>query len=169
MKTKILMMAGLAMLVGWSIPQHAVAQDGPGSRIVTVTTFDVPYQHRSTFLPFFRDRFLVNTQLNENVLNSRVMFHAWGSNGDQILVYTEYADMEGLAAGCGQPCADWNEANPGPEEGDEGYEEWMEGIESFQRFYSRHSDEIYSAPMGMAKLEGEVLGRIGPASDDEDD
>ena len=137
---------------------------------MVVTTFDVPYHHRATFMPFFRDQFLVNTQLNPNVLNSRVMFHNHGSNGDQILVYTEYADMAGLGAGCGQPCVDWREANPAPQEGDEGYEEWTESIESFQRFYSHHSDEIYVAPMGWSKLEGENLGRVGPApADDEDE
>lgn len=170
MKSKILLVAGMAMLVGWSIPQHAVAQDGdgPGTRTVTVTSFDVPYgPNRGPALSFMRNRLLVNTQLNPNVITSRVLFHAWGSNADQVIMVAEYADMEGLAAGCGQPCADWNEANPAPEEGDEGYEAFDNGRTLFFKYYSHHTDEIYSVPMGLAKTEGEVLGRIGPASDDE--
>ena len=169
MKSKILLVAGLGMLVGFAVPQQAVAQDGPGNRLVTVTTWDVPFGQRGAFNSFFRDRFLVNTQLNPNVLNLRVMFHQWGSNADQIVMVAEYADLEGLAAGCGQPCTDWNEANPAPEEGEEGYEEFDEGLQAFLKYYSHHSDEIYGSPMGMAKVEGEVMGRVGPAPADDEE
>jgi len=167
MRSKCLLVACLVTLVAWSLPDTAAAQDGPGSRIVTVATFQVPYGEREHFMPFFRDRFLVTSQLNPNVINARVLFHAWGSTGDQIVLIREYADMEGLAAGCGTPCEEWNEANPAPQEGEEGYEEFMEGVRAFQKYYSSHSDEIYGTPLGWGKVEGEVMGRIGPAVEEE--
>jgi len=171
MKSKFLLVVGMGMMVGLTMPQQAVAQDGdgPGTRTVSVTTFDVPYgPNRGPALTFMRNRMLPATQLNPNIITSRVLFHAWGSNADQVIMVAEYADMEGLAAGCGQPCADWNEANPAPEEGDEGYEAFDKGRTLFFKYYSHHTDEIYSAPMGITKNEGEVLGRVGPASDEDD-
>lgn len=164
MKSRILLLAGMMMWVGAALPQTVVAQDdeGPGSRIVTVTTWDVPYgEDRGVFMDWFREWFLPGAQINPNVLNLRVMFHQWGSNGDQIVMVSEYDSMETLAAGCGQPCADYNEENPAPEEGEEGYEEFQRGLELFQKYYSHHKDEIYGVPMGMAKVEGEVMGPIG--------
>ncbi|MFQ5530828.1 MAG: hypothetical protein ACE5FP_10850, partial [Gemmatimonadota bacterium] len=109
------------------------------------------------------------TQLNPHVLTSRVLFHAWGSNADQIIMVAEYASLADVDAECGQPCDDYFEANPAPEEGDEGYEAFVEGRDAFLKYYSHHSDEIYAAPMGLATTEGEVLGRVGPAEDEGDD
>lgn len=171
MKAKILVLAGMMMCVGFTMPQGALAQDdeGPGTRVMTMTTWDVPYgEDRGVFFDWFQKWFLPNAQLNPNVLNLRVAGHQWGSNGDQIVMVSEYESMETLAAGCGEPCTDWNEANAAPEEGEEGYEEYQKGLELFQKYYSHHKDEIFTSWMVTAKVEGEVMGTIGGADDEEE-
>jgi hypothetical protein len=169
MKAKILLVAGLGMLVGLMVPQQAVAQDGPGSRTVVAITFELPFtEDGGAARAFFRDRFLVNSQLNPNVLNSRVLLHRFGSKASRIVFVREYADLTAVDAPCGQPCADWRAANPAPQEGEDGYEEFDRGRDAFWKAYGDHSDEIYRAPMGWAKLEGEVLGRVGPRVEDDE-
>ncbi len=171
MKSKVLLAVGMGMLVGWTMPQQAVAQDGdgPGTHVISVTTWTVPYGQRGPFFDFFMNRVWPATQLNPHVINARLMGHLHGSRGDQIVAIVEYADMEGLGAACGQPCTDYFDANPAPEEGDEGYEEFEEGRASFQRWYSRHSDEIYNVPMNSAVSDGEPVGDVGTPDDDGDD
>lgn len=171
MKCRLVLLAGMMMCVGLTMPQTTFAQDdeGPGTRLVTVTTWDIPFGERGPFFQFFRSRILPNSQLNPNIINTRLMLHQWGSNAAQMILVNEYADMEALAAGCGQPCSDYFEANPAPQEGDEGYEEFQEGLEAFQKYYSHHRDEIYTAPMIAAKVEGEVMGPVGIPDDESDD
>lgn len=171
MKSRIFMLAGMMMWVGVAMPQTTIAQEdeGPGTRVITVTTWDVPYGERGAFWQFFRNRILPNSQLNPNVINSRLMLHQWGSNADQMILINEYADMEAVAAGCGQPCADYFEDNPPPQEGEEGYETYQAGQAAFNKYYSHHTDEIYTAPMIAAKVEGELMGPVGVPEDDEDD
>lgn len=171
MKSRFLLALGMLAVAGFGMPHSAIAQDdeGPGTRVMTVTTWDIPYgEDRGTFMQWFQKWFLPQAQLNPNVLNLRIAFHQWGSNGDQILMVSEYASMQTFAADCGEPCSDWDEANPTPEEGDDGYEEFQEGLRAFQKYYSHHGDEIFTSPMGMAKVEGEVLGTIGGSADEED-
>lgn len=172
MKAKILLLAGMMMCVGVAMPQTTLAQDdedeGPGTRVITVTTWNVPFGERGPFFQFFGDRILPSSQLNPNVINTRLMGHQWGSNASQIVLVNEYADMAAVAADCGQPCSDYFEANPAPEEGDEGYEEYQEGLEAFQKYYSHHSDEIFTTWMIAAKVEGELMGPVG-IPDDEDE
>lgn len=170
MRSRFLLALGMLVVAGFGMPHSAIAQDdeGPGTRVMTVTTWDVPYgEDRSAFMNWFREWFLPGAQTNPNVLNLRVAFHQWGSNADQIVMVSEYESMETLAAGCGQPCADYQEANPAPEEGEEGYEEFQKGLELFQKYYSLHKDEIFTSPMVMAKVEGETMGPIGGQEDDE--
>lgn len=171
MRCRILLLAGMMMGVGFAMPQTTLAQDdeGPGSRLMTVTTWDVPYGDRSAFFQFFRNRILPSSQLNPNVINTRLLLHQWGSNADQIILVNEYADIEALAAGCGQPCDDYFEGNPPPEEGEEGYEEYQAGQEAFNKYYSHHTDEIYNVPMIAAKVEGELMGPVGIPDQDEGD
>jgi hypothetical protein len=171
MKSRFLLVVGMGMLVGWSVPQQAVAQDddGPGTRIVSVTTFNVPFTVRGQVIPHMVARVLPATQLNPHVITSRLLFHNWGSDASQIVMVAEYASMADVDADCGQPCTDYFEANPAPEEGDEGYEAFDEARRLFLKYYSNHRDEIYVAPMGMAKVEGEMMGPVGGPDDDGDD
>lgn len=146
-----------------ALPTDALAQEdeGPGSRVMTVTTFDVPIQHRATVLPFVVERIAPSSQLNPKVLNFRLMLHNWGGNAAEVVMISEYADIADIEAECGQPCDEYFEANPAPEEGEEGFEEFQKAQRLFQEYYSNHRDEIYSTPMGLAKVEGEMMAPVG--------
>lgn len=154
---------GAAAALFAAVPGNAPAQEqeGPGSRVMTVTTFDVPIQHRSTVMPFIVQRVAPATQLNPRVLNFRIMMHNWGGNAAEVIMISEYADIADIEADCGQPCEEYFEANPDPVEGDEGYEEFQKARQLFQEYYSAHRDEIYSTPMMVAKVEGKMMGRVG--------
>lgn len=141
--------------------------EGPGSRILTVTTFDVPFQDRGTVIPFMRKYVIPYTQLNPAVKNFRVAFHNWGANADQVLIISEYEDIADIEADCGQPCDDYESQNESPEEGDAGYEEFQEAQRLWSKYYSDHQDEIYVMPMGVAKVEGEMMGEVGLPEPDE--
>ncbi len=174
MKTRILLAVGIGMLVGWTMPQIALAQDdddeGPGIRTVHVISFELPpLGERGPFFRHLRDWIEPSVQLNPHVINSRVMTHFYGSNASQIVMVREYGSWEDMGAGCGQPCADYYEANPAPEEGDDGYEAFVEGRDLWLKYFSHHRDEIYNAFMPIAKVEGEIVGTVGAPDDDGDD
>lgn len=154
-------------LVGADVAQ---AQDeGPGSRYVTVTAFEVPFNDRDQVFQHIMTRVLPETKLNPNVINARVLLHNWGSNASQVLLVSEYESWEAIEAECGQPCDDFYDANPAPEEGEDGYEAHRERLEMFNKYYAHHSDEIYVTPLGAAKIEGELRGPVvpPPPADDE--
>ena len=143
MKNRILLVAGVGMMVGWSMPQVAMAQDddeGPGTRIVTVTSFKLPFQHRGTGIPWMVKNVLPGQQLNPAAITTRLLFHNWGSDASDVIQVSEYASWADVDADCGQPCDDYNEANPEPEEGDEGYEAFQEAQARFSNYYSHHRD-----------------------------
>ncbi len=165
MKKSVIPLA-LAVLVTWGLflPQSAVAQEeGPGTRVIAVTTFDVPYgPDRGLILEFMRDRWLPQIQLNPKVLGLRVAQHLYGSNADQIVVISEYAEWADIQAPCGAPCTEYYEAHPVPEEGTPEREEFDKAVAAWNKVYTSHRDEIFSAPMFVAKTEGELVGTVGP-------
>jgi len=142
--------------------------DGPGQRIVTVTTFDVPLGKRGDFMQFYRKQIQPGSLLNPLVLNHRVLFHRWGADGANMAIVNEYATFADIEADC-TPCDEWAEAHPVPEEGTPEREEFDEMAELFTKYYSHHHDEIYTTPMVLAKVEGEVMGPVGGPADDGDD
>jgi hypothetical protein len=165
--TKRLVVWSGAVAVGaaMAVPGAARAQDqqeGPGTRVVTVTTFDLPYQYRSKVFPFIRDRVIPSTQLNPNVLNFRVMAHFWGDDAAQVVMVAEYKTFADIDSECGKPCEDYYAAHPAPKEGEDGYDAFVEARDLFNRFYSHHHDEIYTAYMSAAVVEGKMVGHVGP-------
>lgn len=168
--TGALALLATASLLAVPATLEAQEDEGPGNRVTTVTTFRVPFNDRPTVFPFLLERFLPQTQLNPNVINFRVMLHNWGANASDIVIAAEYADFTDIEADCGQPCDDYYDANPAPEEGEEGYEEFQKAQELFNKYYAHHRDEIYTSPMGLAKVEGELMGTVGgPDEEDEGD
>lgn len=166
---KTVLIAVLAFLsVGLVRTTVALAQDdGPAPRYVTVTTFDVPFTDRGKVMPFIQKRFWPGVQLNPNIRNARILFHNWGSDASQIVMVFEHDSWNAIEADCGKPCDDWYEAHPAPEEGAEGYDDFREAQQLFSKYYSKHRDEIYLAPMEPAKVEGKNMGPIGGPADDE--
>ena len=152
------------------VPTTIAAQEneGPGSRVITVTRFDVPFKDRSTLIPWMQEYVLPFTQLNPKIRNFRVLFHHFGSDPSQIVILAEYDDFADIEA-CGAPCKEYMEAHPHPEEGDEGYEEDQAASELFSKYYGKHQDDIYTAPLEFAIVEGEPQGTIGPKPDNEED
>lgn len=167
---KFLLTGLLALLVfGFTGVDVANAQDeGPGSRYVTTTTFDVPFNDRGQVFQHIMERILPATKLNPNIVNSRVLLHNWGANASQVVMVAEFESWEAIEADCGQPCDDFYEANPAPEEGDAGYDEYRERQQLFSKYYAHHSDEIYTTPLGAAKIEGELRGPVVPAPPDDE-
>lgn len=161
----------LVLFVGLTYAPAALAQDddGPGTRVMTTTTFHVPYgPDRGVLMDWMEENFHPFALLNPNVVSYRVMFHNWGSQGDQIVIAAEYNDFADIQADCGQPCDDWAEAHPAPEEGDEGYEDFQKAVETFNKYYSKHRDEIYLVPLEEAKTNGQVHGTVGHEPDEDD-
>ena len=168
---KLVIALGVVCMAWIAASEPLLAQDGddgPGTRIVTVTSFDVPLGKRGDFMRFYRSRIAPASQLNPLVLNHRVLFHRWGSDAANMAVVNEYASFADIEADC-QPCDDWNDANPIPEEGTPEREEFDEMGEMFTKYYSHHHDEIYAAPMVFAKVEGTNMGPIGTPPDDDND
>ena len=176
MKSRILLVVGMGMLVGLSMPQIALAQDdddddeGPGARTVAVTSFELPpIGSRGPLFQHLRSRVLPGWLLNPNVITVRVLVHNWGSNASDMVLVREFDSWEDMGASCGQPCADYYQANPVPQEGEEGREAFEEGRDLYNKYFSNHRDEIYTAPMIVAKSEGEIMGPVGIPDDDGDD
>lgn len=159
--------AALMLLAVPAPPMVAQEDDGPGTRVVTVTSFEVPFNDRATVIPFMVERFLPAMQLNPNVINARLLFHNWGSNAAAIAIVAEYASFADIESDCGQPCDDYYDANPPPDEGTPEREEFDKAAALWSKYYSHHRDEIYSTPMGMAKVEGVMMGPVGGEPDDE--
>lgn len=171
MKRPLLFILALLAVCAFTFaPTSAFAQDdeGPENRVMTVTKLHVPFAARSTLVPWMQKYFFPAWQLNPNIINFRLMWHFWGKNAADMVLVAEYANWEAINADCGQPCDDWDEANPTPEEGEAGYEEYAKGLEMFQKYYGHHGDEIYTVIMDGSRVEGAIVGTVGPSDDDDD-
>lgn len=161
--TKTLIVAVFATLALSAFgPRNAEAQTAPTTRIVTSTSFNVPFQDRAKFFAFANEYFIPAVQLHPKVLNFRLLNHNWGSDGSQIIMVAEYASFNDIEADCGKPCDDYFAAHEAPEEGDAGYAEYQENLAVFNKYYSTHSDEIYATNMNRAVVEGRRATLVGP-------
>lgn len=162
---RVVLALALTAAAALTTPTIGAAQDeedeDPGTRVMTVTSFSVPYTQQGQVIEWMRQYFLPGGQLNPNVLSYRVMTHYYGSNASEIIIMAEYEDLAGIEAPCGEPCAEYFEQNAAPEEGEEGYEEFQESLDLWQKYYSHHTDQIYTVPMEASKIEGEMHGPVG--------
>jgi len=148
-----------------ALAQQGGGDEGPEPRVMTVTTFDVPWQDRGEVFPFMRKYVLPTTQLNPKVINFRVMIHNWGSDASQVVIAAEYARFEDIQAECGQPCDDYEKAHAAPKEGEDGYDAFVQARDLFLKYYGRHRDEIYVSFMDGARVEGTMMGTVGLPED----
>lgn len=166
MKKPLWIVLAVCLAAGLVVPGNAVAQEeGPGSRIVTATSFHVPFYDRDVVFPFMEEYFLPGIQLNPNVLNSRVLVHNWGSDATMVVIVSEYEDFASIDADCGAPCEEYFEQHPAPEEGDPDYE----AFELFAKYYAKHADEIYFTNMENAVVEGRMMGTVGHQEPEDDE
>ncbi len=140
----------------------------PEIRYISVTSFDVPYGDRAVLVPWMEEYVLPYTQLNPKVLNFRYLTHDWGSDGSQVVLVAEYANFGDVNSDCGDACKAYNDAHKAPKKGEAGYDKYHAGEELFNKYFSKHSDEIYVTNMRRAVVNGKPMGTPGPqpASDD---
>jgi hypothetical protein len=149
---------------------YARAQEQePPTRIVTVTSFKVPFgEDRGNMIAFLTEYFMPGYQLNPHVRNFRLLNHRWGSDAMDFLIIAEYDNLAAIEAECGQPCDDYFAQHEAPEEGEEGYEELQKLQNAFNSVYQNHHDEIYVTRMDRAVVEGRMQGTVGPVPESDD-
>lgn len=160
--------AGLVLAPASETTAQESADEDPGRRIVAMTMFDVPYgPERATVVRYMREHYLPFIQLNPRVLNFRLLTHYYGSHGARVVVMREVEEWADIEAPCGDPCTEYRQKHPLPEEGTPEREAYEEARALFQKFYANHRDEVYSALMDGAVVEASVVGRVGPAEEEE--
>lgn len=160
---------GLLGLLFADVVRAQEEDEEPPTRIVTVTSFELPFTEREKVFPWMEEYFLPGIQLNPNVRNFRMMVHFWGSDAAQVILVSEYDDWAAIDAECGAPCEEYFDAHPEPEEGDEGFEEFDDAAQTFGKYYAKHRDEIYTAFMNQSVVEGTMMGTVGPDPEEEED
>jgi hypothetical protein len=152
MKKLFLAVTFLAVLVA---PRAALAQNAgngpPATGIVTISKFQVPLgEDRGKVMEFIERVTTPQERANPNVMAFYVLEHYYGADARDIAfvrVYREFADIE---APCGEACQTWAEENL-PEEGTPEFDELNELGQTFMKYYSNHSDEIFSTSLSLSK------------------
>ena len=151
------MTVGLAVLAYLLIPQVVLAQDaaddGPPERVVVaIATVMVPLgEERGQFMEFVERVVAPQARNNPNILAFHVLEHYYGSKSSEVKLVRVYAGLGAIEEPCGDPCRTWAEANL-PDEGEEGYEELSAAGDTYFKFFSKHSDEIYTSRADLSKM-----------------
>lgn len=151
-----------ALLPAPALTQGPAQPEESPARVVAVTAFEVPYNDRTAVWSFMRDYFLPGMQLHPKVLNLRVLTHLYGSGGAEIIITRELAEWADINAPCGAPCEEYRKQHPVPQEGAPEYAEYAAARDLFQKYYSNHRDEIYAVLPAATKIEGRLVGTVGP-------
>ncbi len=147
---------GLAVAGYLFAPQFVVAQGGdddgpPPTVMVTMSSFKVPLgEDRGKVLQWIERWVAPQERNNPNVAAFYVLQHYWGSESRDVVMVRVYEDWASIEAPCGEPCSTWAEAN-WPEEGTPEREEMIDLRRTFFKYNGRHSDEIYSSRLDLAK------------------
>ena len=144
--------AALSVLLG-ALPSHAFAQDAmeeeaPETRIMTVTSFYIPYNELSDFNELIDEWIMPQTMADPYVLAFRFATHAWGNSKMNAWITTEYADMAAIQASTewGNEWVDENYPEGTPER-----EEWDAATDKFESAIDGHQDNILTVNMDRAK------------------
>lgn len=145
-------LAALTLAVALTLaPTQAVAQEEePEFNYITTTTIHMPAtQDREKAIDWIEQVMVPLAQLNPNVLWYRVATHNWGANSEDVLILAEYDEWANIEGDC-PACDTWFDENQPAEDTPE-REEWDAMAETFFKFFSGHSDEIYVVNMAHAK------------------
>lgn len=142
----------LTLLLG-IIPSHAFAQDAmaeeaPETRVITMTTFHVPFNAMEEFTEMVETYIMPQTMADPYTLSFRFATHAWGNAKMNAWMITEYADMAAIQAST-EWGADWVDENY--PEGTPAREEWDKATELFLKYFDGHQDNILGYSMDHAK------------------
>lgn len=128
--------------------QAAPAQ--PEVHVLTVSSFRVPLGEERTQILQYMEKWMVPpAKMNPNVLSYRIGQHWYGSNSSDLVIVAEYPNWAAVTAPC-QPCQQWNQTNM-PKEGTPERKAFDESLTLFLKYYSSHADQIFTAPMSLAK------------------
>lgn len=146
---------GLAVAAYLLVPHVAAAQDAdegpPETGIVTMSTFKVPMgEERGKVMEWIDLMVTPMTRANPNIMAFYVLTHYYGADSRDMVLVRVYKDLASIEAPCGAPC-DELMAEIVPEEGTPEREEMMELWQAFMKYNGRHSDEIYTAHLDLAK------------------
>ena len=144
--------AALALLLG-ALPSQAFAQEAmeeeaPETRVITVTTFHVPFNDMEEFTEIVEKYVMPQTMADPHTLSFRFATHSWGNAKMSGWMISEYADMAAIEASTewGSEWVDENYPEGTPER-----EEWDEATEVFLKYFDGHQDNILSYSADHAK------------------
>lgn len=139
----------LTLLFG-VMPSQAFAQEEmeAETRVVTVTTFHVPFNEMSDFNELVEEWIMPQTMADPYVLSFRFATHTWGNAKMNAWMITEYSDMAAIQASTewGNEWLDENYPEGTPER-----EEWDAATEKFLEHFDGHQDNILGVSMTHAK------------------
>ncbi len=152
MKKLGILFASAALLLA---PAAAMAQEEdegpPPTGVVTMMTFKVPLgEERGKVMDWIDKVVAPMARLNPNIMAFYVLQHYYGADSRDVVLVRVYNDFGSVEAECGAPCQEWWDANM-PAEGTPESEEWQDLWRTFQKYSGRHSDEIYTARLDLAK------------------
>ena len=115
-------------------------EEAESTRVITVQTFEVPRTEWDDFFDYVDEYVMPDMKANPHVLSYRLARHYYGSNGQQIWVIEEYADLAAV-----QQSQEWNE-NRVAEQYPEGSSKATARDEAEQKYwlpyFQKHKDEI---------------------------
>lgn len=148
---KLVVFLGALALVAAPVTVSAQEEEAPGVGIVSISKFQVPLgEDRVKVMDFIEKVMAPQEEHNPNVMAFYVLEHYYGADARDVLLVRVYRSFADIEKPCGEACATWAEENL-PKEGTPEFDEMNENGQTFMRYYSRHSDEIYSAPLSIAK------------------
>ncbi len=144
----------LLVLVGAVASLNASAllaqEDEPETRVITVTTFHVPFGEAfGAALDVIDTYFVPPANENPHILGFRYATHAWGNSAANVWMMAEYASLAHI-----DEAEEWGnawyeehfpEGTPEREEADRAFEE------DFAPYFSKHKDNILTVSMDRAK------------------
>lgn len=148
MPRRTLTIAAVAALI-LAAPVVSAVQQEPETRILTVTTFKVPFGEFDEFFAIV-DRYTIpQVKANPNVMTYRIATHAWGQTDKTVWILAEYKDLSAIDAS-DRWSEEWFEKNY-PEgsakrdSADKAFEE------TFLPYFQNHTDNILTVNMKRTK------------------
>ena len=144
--------AALSVLLG-ALPSHAFAQDtmeeeAPETRIMTVTTFYVPFNDMEEVAEFVEKYIMPSTLADPHTLSFRFATHNWGNAKMNAWMITEYASLSAIDDS-NEWNAEWFEENY--PEGTPEREEADAAGEMFTKYFDGHQDNILNYSVNNSK------------------
>ena len=114
--------------------------DSESTRVITVQIFEVPRTEWDSFFDYVDEYVIPDVKANPHVLSYRLARHYYGSNGQEIWIMEEYADLAAV-----QQSQEWSNDRVA-EQYAEGSSEAAARDEATQKYwlpyFQKHQDEI---------------------------